>query len=327
MQLSNTLQKSSSRTLNNWKYYDIRLNVGLRIPSLESPLTNKRKGFDGTVGVIGGSKEYTGAPYFAGMSALRTGADLVHIFTHPQASTVIKGYAPELIVHPTLIADSVDDLDIDIAAKKIASFFNRLDVLIVGPGLGRDPVQVKIAIRIIQLAKQENIPMVIDADGLHLLLGNFALIENYQKCVLTPNYREFERLLEAKKIPSNINSIILLSKALGNVSIVLKGLPDLIARDEISIECKTAGSARRVGGQGDILAGCVGTFLCWTLSKRSKQLDAGLENPMDPYLVASFTACHLVKVSASKAFGIHGRSMLTTHVIEQIGPSFREIFE
>ncbi len=35
------------------------------------------KGQVGRIGIIGGSLEYTGAPYFAGISALKVGADLV----------------------------------------------------------------------------------------------------------------------------------------------------------------------------------------------------------------------------------------------------------
>ena len=37
---------------------------------------------------------YIIAPYFAAASALRTGADLVHVFCSPMASPVIKGYSP-----------------------------------------------------------------------------------------------------------------------------------------------------------------------------------------------------------------------------------------
>jgi ATP-dependent NAD(P)H-hydrate dehydratase len=44
------------------------------------------------IGVIGGSKDYTGAPYYAGMAALRTGAELVYLFTERGAATAIKTY-------------------------------------------------------------------------------------------------------------------------------------------------------------------------------------------------------------------------------------------
>ncbi len=66
------------------------------------PALGTRKGLSGRVAVIGGSEEYTGAPFLAGMSALRTGADLVHVVCPPSAAVAIKSYSPDLIVHPWL---------------------------------------------------------------------------------------------------------------------------------------------------------------------------------------------------------------------------------
>jgi ATP-dependent NAD(P)H-hydrate dehydratase len=42
------------------------------------------------------------------MSALKTGADLAHIFCAKSAAIAIKAYSPEIIVHPvfTLSADT-----------------------------------------------------------------------------------------------------------------------------------------------------------------------------------------------------------------------------
>ena len=66
-------------------------------------LTNElHKGQSGRIGVIGGSKEYTGAPYFASISSMRSGADLAYVLTTRDASPVIKSYSPELIVLPIL---------------------------------------------------------------------------------------------------------------------------------------------------------------------------------------------------------------------------------
>ncbi|KAF3825658.1 hypothetical protein GH733_006485 [Mirounga leonina] len=66
------------------------------------PQTSKKhKGQDGRIGVVGGCQEYTGAPYFAAISALK-GADLSHVFCTREAAPVIKSYSPELIVHPVL---------------------------------------------------------------------------------------------------------------------------------------------------------------------------------------------------------------------------------
>ena len=65
-----------------------------------------KKGDCGRVGVLGGCFQYTGAPYYAGISALYAGADLVHIFCTEKAGTAIKSYSPELIVHPCVIDEA-----------------------------------------------------------------------------------------------------------------------------------------------------------------------------------------------------------------------------
>ena len=106
------------------------------IPSLSNAqVSGKKKGSDGCIGIVGGSREYTGAPYFAGISAFRTGADLVHVFCHPEASAVIKSYSPELIVHPSLV--TLNEESIETSAQSIAKFFPRINVMVIGPGLGR----------------------------------------------------------------------------------------------------------------------------------------------------------------------------------------------
>lgn len=56
------------------------------------------KGQHGRLGIIGGSVEYTGAPYYAATAALRAGADLATVFCAEEAATAIKCYSPELMV-------------------------------------------------------------------------------------------------------------------------------------------------------------------------------------------------------------------------------------
>ena len=56
------------------------------------------KGQAGRVGVLGGSKDYTGAPYYSGQAALSVGADLLYLFTAEEACIPIKSYSPELMV-------------------------------------------------------------------------------------------------------------------------------------------------------------------------------------------------------------------------------------
>jgi ATP-dependent NAD(P)H-hydrate dehydratase len=72
-------------------------------PPLVSTL---RKGDNGRIAVIGGSLEFTGAPFYAAISSLKTGGDLAHIFCSKSASSSIKAYSPEIIVHPVFFSDA-----------------------------------------------------------------------------------------------------------------------------------------------------------------------------------------------------------------------------
>ena len=85
------------------------------IPDFTKP--NRPKGTNGTdyiintyyiplgkIAVVGGCLEYSGAPYYAAISALKTGGDLAHIYCQSSAGTAIKSYSPEIIVHPLLLA-------------------------------------------------------------------------------------------------------------------------------------------------------------------------------------------------------------------------------
>lgn len=58
------------------------------------------KGVMGRIAVIGGSKDYTGAPYYAAEAALKFGADLSYVYCSSDAAIPIKSYSPELMVTP-----------------------------------------------------------------------------------------------------------------------------------------------------------------------------------------------------------------------------------
>jgi NAD(P)H-hydrate repair Nnr-like enzyme with NAD(P)H-hydrate dehydratase domain len=89
---------------------DLLLHVKALIPPLAE---DSYKGQAGKVGVIGGCREYSGAPFFAAYSALKVGADLSHVFCTAGAAAVIKTYSPELIVHPY-----IPEIDVDAATPE-----------------------------------------------------------------------------------------------------------------------------------------------------------------------------------------------------------------
>ncbi|XP_046520411.1 ATP-dependent (S)-NAD(P)H-hydrate dehydratase isoform X5 [Equus quagga] len=218
------------------------------------PLTTKKhKGQDGRIGIVGGCQEYTGAPYFAAISALKVG--------------------------------------------------------------------------ILEASKARDVPVVIDADGLWLIAEQPALIQGYQKAVLTPNHAEFRRLSEAVlRDPMDSSdphgAVLRLSQALGNVTVVRKGERDVISDGRQVLECSQEGSSRRCGGQGDLLSGSLGVLVHWALLAGPEKTDG-----FSPLLVAAFGACSLTRQCSHQAFQKHGRSTTTTDMVAEVGPAFARLFE
>uniref|UniRef100_A0A671W252 ATP-dependent (S)-NAD(P)H-hydrate dehydratase n=1 Tax=Sparus aurata TaxID=8175 RepID=A0A671W252_SPAAU len=287
------------------------------VKNIVPPLTSKKhKGQDGRIGIIGGCQDYTGAPYFAAISALKVGADLSHVFCTKDAATVIKSYSPELIVHPVL--DSPN------AVEEIEKWLPRLHGLVVGPGLGREDLLLKT---VIEKSKARDIPIVIDADGLWLVTQQPAVIQGYQKGILTPNFMEFTRLYESLVGPMDSSdhqrNVMQLSVAMGNLTLVLKGEQDLITDGSKVISCSVEGSGRRCGGQGDLLSGSLGVLAHWAHAASA----AGTLRSVNPSMVAAFGACSLTRQCNSQAFQRHGRSTTTTDMIQEIGTAFKKLFE
>lgn len=295
-------------------------NIFQLVRNVIPPLAPKKhKGQDGKMGIIGGCQEYTGAPYFAAISALKVGADLSHVFCTKDAATVIKSYSPELIVHPVL--DQPD------AVLEIEKWLPRLHTLVVGPGLGRADTILENAKSVIEKAKSKGIPIVIDADGLWLIAQEPAIIQGYQRAVLTPNFMEFSRLYEAmltEPVDSGDQhgSVLRLSQAMGNLTIVQKGERDLISDGEKVLVCSHEGSNRRCGGQGDLLAGSLGVLAHWAFLAGPEKI-----NGQNPFLVAAFGACSLTRQCNQQAFQKHGRSMTTGDMIAEVGTAFNKLFE
>ncbi|KAI3469527.1 hypothetical protein Pfo_026190 [Paulownia fortunei] len=291
--------------------------------------TSRHKGQAGKIAVVGGCREYTGAPYFSAISALKIGADLSHVFCTKDAAAVIKSYSPELIVHPILEESySVRDEDKkSISAKvieEVDKWMERFDCLVIGPGLGRDPFLLDCVSNIMKHARQSNVPMVIDGDGLFLVTNCLDLVSGYPLAVLTPNVNEYKRLVQ-KVLQCEVNDqdgtqqLISLAKGIGGVTILRKGGSDFISNGETVSAVSIFGSPRRCGGQGDILSGSVAVFISWARRCAAKE-----ELSMTPTVLGCIAGSVLLRKAASHAFESKGRSTLTTDIIEHLGRSLEE---
>lgn len=296
---------------------------------------SRHKGQAGKIAVVGGCREYTGAPYFAAISALKIGADLSHVFCTKDAAPVIKGYSPELIVHPILEESySVRDEDRREITSKILTEVNkwmeRFDCMVIGPGLGRDPFLLDCVSKIMRHARESNVPIVIDGDGLFLVTNSLDLVRGYPLAVLTPNVNEYKRLVE-KVLNCDVSDedapgqLLSLAKGIGKVTILRKGKSDLISDGEIVQSVSIYGSPRRCGGQGDILSGSVAVFLSWARQLISSTEGKGFSlSTTNPTVLGCISGSALLRKAASLAFDQNKRSTLTTDIIECLGTSLED---
>ncbi|KAK6458189.1 Ribokinase-like protein [Scheffersomyces xylosifermentans] len=333
-------------------------------------LPSFHKGQAGKITVIGGCEDYTGAPFFACHSSALIGADMAHVICEKVAAPIIKSYSPDLMIHPYLYELHNPDVklspeDLDKYSKipldnlihdkhptlttyiderilpKVLKLLERTDIVVVGPGLGRDPLMLKSLVRIIEEIKVLNKSIVLDADALFLISLDPSLIQNYPKAILTPNVIEFQRLASKFGInteigESDFNKIVeetqTLSKKLGNVTIIRKGKQELIVKNEEYLVNEIGGSSKRVGGQGDTLTGAIATLVNWSNNYSDKLWDPEVKESdrltrEEANLLACFTASALVRLASRKAFKKYGRSMQTSNIHEFLSESYNDLFE
>lgn len=300
------------------------------------------------------------------MASARLGCDMSHVICTPAAAAVIKTYSPNLMVHPLMREGSKpgsegDETDPKAISKRvIEELLPRLHVLVVGPGLGRDPLMQQTVGHVVAAARKANIPLVLDADALLLVQNQPDLVKGYTLAVLTPNVVEFGRLEKAflgdDKDKDNKDAggkALRLSKALGGVTIVEKGAVDTVAAytDDNAYgpyESDLTGGRKRSGGQGDTLTGSIATFLgwrkayhdgLWDTKKPGKPLDE-----RETVLLAAFAGSAITRVgppsrrrqscfyvltsqeSSRLAFVKRGRSLQASDLTEEVHTSFINLF-
>jgi len=269
------------------------------------------------------------------------------------------------MVHPLIPnSDTVKDpnsIDAPSLAGPIIAMLPRLHALVIGPGLGRDGVTLKVVAEVIREARSRSIPFVLDADGLLIVTEDPSLIKGYKECILTPNVVEFGRLAKAlgikvasqadiaqegsdEKASKDSAACEQLSKALGGVTILQKGPHDVISNGVTSIVSDIKGGLKRSGGQGDTLTGSLGTLLAWRAAYHDKMWDTG-ENDNEKeaqsrdevqaelesntrmsatttLLLAAWGGSSLTRECSRKAFEAKGRSMQAGDLTDEVHGAF-----
>lgn len=293
------------------------------VQKLVPPLTfDSRKGQNGRIGVLGGSYEYTGAPYYAASAALQAGADLAYVFCADGAAPAIKSYSPELIVLPCYKTAMLHDREaVAKAMQEVRPWLGRLDCCVIGPGLGRDAGVLEGVAAL--LACEEVRCAIVDADGLFLVAQHPDLVRGRRDCVLTPNARELERLAASVGVsPEGDDVAAAVARALGNVVIVAKGRTDVITDGRDVLVCDEGGAPKRCGGLGDVLCGALAPLAAQ--AARADAADAAFAGRR-PLLWACYSACVATRRAAAAAFAKKRRAMTAPDALAEIGAACESV--
>ncbi|KAL2193768.1 Ribokinase-like protein [Corynascus similis CBS 632.67] len=325
-----------------------------RVRQMIPPMLEKfHKGQLGRVGVIGGSEDYTGAPYFSAMASARLGCDMSHVICTPTAATVIKSYSPNLMVHPFMrsspgnptgsttsrdaFSPSSGDTDATEIANRIIPLLDRLHVLVIGPGLGRDPLMQDTCALVIRAARDKGMPIVLDADALQLVQCDPALVRGYGLAVLTPNVVEFGRLTSALGVDEQVRKareasgetakVEALARALGGVMVVQKGPKDHLSDGKVTFTVDLEGGRKRSGGQGDTLTGSIATFLGWRKAYLDGIWETGGRLKEEELVgLAVFGGSAITRECSRLAFAKKGRSLQASDLTDEVHTAFLNLF-
>lgn len=234
----------------------------MRLPTqLLQRKVKSHKGNYGHILILAGSSRFSGAALLCAESALRSGAGLVTLGIPKSINLALIRNKPKEAMTLPLPETKEGTLSLT-AFAKIIHFLKNADVLIIGPGLGRNKSTYALARKII---KKISLPMVIDADALNALNNCLGILKAHKgELVLTPHQMEMARLfsmqvdfikknrkLVAKKFAKHYNSTIILK---GHNSVVTDGARHFYIN-------KTGNPGMASAGSGDVLSGIIGAFL------------------------------------------------------------------
>jgi len=212
----------------------------------------------GRVVVFAGSNEMPGAAALASSAALAVGGGLVCACVIPYVATVVHYTQREIV---TRIVSEKNGMYSRKSLETIMDEIERASVIIVGPGIGRNPSVTEFVHELISVSTA---PLVLDADALYAVAENVNVLKTLKApCVITPHPGEMSRLtgLTIPDILENtINVTTEFSKEF-NVVTLLKDARTIVANPDNYFYINTTGNnALSKAGTGDVLTGMIAGF-------------------------------------------------------------------
>lgn len=257
-------------------------------------IVTSRKGDNGIVLVVGGSRIYHGAPILASIAALRSGTDLVYTAVPRSIVMTVRAYSPDIIALP--LPD--DKLTAGLVNRLVAMLPKKPDAAAIG--MGMSITRPESLVSLIRQLRNTGTKLLLDASA---LIPEILQEISGTGTIVTPHAGEYKRLFE-KHLNTNEDIPTSVVQALARdyrITIVLKGSVNIISDGEHTALIKRSTPAMTVGGMGDILSGLtVGLLTKYTS------------------LNASILGVYLNGVAANLAYERVGLHLVATDVIEDL---------
>ncbi len=268
------------------------------------PLYRSRHKFDhkGTYGhciLIGGSYGKIGSVVLASKAALKTGAGLATAYVPECGYDILQTAIPEAMV-VTDDDDELAEITLDFEPSSVG----------IGIGLGTSSKTIKA---FGEFLKENNAPLVIDADGINILAKHPEFLESIpSETILTPHPKELERLIGKWKDDfDKLDKVREFSKKQDCI-IVIKGANSItVFKDQLYVN-NTGNPGMATAGSGDVLTG----IITGLLSQGYSPLHASI---FGVYLHGSAGDI------TTQNFGFE--AVLASDIISNIGAAYLELFK
>jgi len=285
------------------------MQVVRKIPKLKPRAADAHKGDFGRVAIIAGSLGMSGAAALAGRAALRAGAGLVRVAVPESILPIVASIEPSFTTIP-LSEDSKGKISPK-SINTILDIIDENDCLAFGPGIG---ISGSVKLVLETLIKQENLRLVIDADG----LNNLSKIKNWPQkkkanLILTPHPGEMKRLwaglLRQELPPDRREQAVQLAQSTEAI-VVLKGAGTIVTDGQKVYTNKTGNPGMATAGSGDVLTGVITALAA-----------GGLSN-FDAAVLGVYIHGLAGDVAAEKTGQV---SLIATDIIEALPKAFQKV--
>ncbi|MFW9875251.1 MAG: NAD(P)H-hydrate dehydratase [Candidatus Thorarchaeota archaeon] len=229
------------------------------IPTLKTRNVDNHKGQFGRVLIIGGSKNYSGAPAYTSLAGINFGIDLVITYVPEIIGDVIRNFSPNMIVRTS--PGKWLNMKSFVEISELIEWSN---AVVIGPGLGKQKETEELLIKLLEKLNKENKSYVLDADSLKLVKNHLEMLRS-QNVILTPHEGELKIMTNVElpsydQIDKRSEAVLKLAKKY-DFTLLVKGPYDYISNGKAIKINRTGCPEMSIGGTGDVLAGLCAAFL------------------------------------------------------------------